>query len=355
LIARVVEKVLWEISFCVLWTNSCGGLSEKCSNLKKVEDWRKTKNYTLLWKRRMEHVLDLCRTSWIPVEFVFLTFSPYITTTSQTNFSLSHHICVQYFSFEPHTHYWKYINMNSKLNDTINRLNHNDPTLTELDLTIHDQKCWENWSNPIQMRKCITSMIWKWMWTCSFNWWVWVSVCSLFCFDTHNSIQFTNKHTHFSFFLSHFVCMCLCSLCFVSHSHSHSLNHIWQMKYLYCDDAYHVKQIVSKIAKNEQDQFVKMCEKYAREHVERIKQFLSNGWSSITSTMKNDLRKMMNNSMFSDVSFKLNNNQIIHLHKVISLFLFLNTHTNIMLILFFVCVSLTLTLTYLFLCVYILI
>jgi hypothetical protein len=100
------------------------------------------------------------------------------------------------------------------------------------------------------------------------------------------------------------------------------------MKYLYCDDAYHVNEIVSKIAKNEHDQFVKMCEKYAREHVERIKQFLSNGWSSITSSMKNDLRKMMNNSMFSDVSFKLNNNQIIHLHKVISLFHFLFQHTQ---------------------------
>jgi hypothetical protein len=102
------------------------------------------------------------------------------------------------------------------------------------------------------------------------------------------------------------------------------------MKCLYCDDDYHVKQIVSKIAKNEHDQFVKMCEKYAREHVERIKQFLSKGWSSIPSTMKNDLRKMMNNSMFSDVSFKLNNNnQIIHLHKVISLFHSLSiTHTH---------------------------
>jgi hypothetical protein len=119
------------------------------------------------------------------------------------------------------------------------------------------------------------------------------------------------------------------------------------MKYLYYDDAYHVIEIVSKIAKNEHDQFVKVCEKYAREHVERIKKFLSKGWSSIPSSMKNDLRKMMNNSMFSDVSFKLiNNNQIIHLHKVISLFLFLflsqhthNSHTNIILILFFVCVT----------------
>jgi hypothetical protein len=49
------------------------------------------------------------------------------------------------------------------------------------------------------------------------------------------------------------------------------------MKYLYCDDDYHVIEIVSKITKNEHDQFVKVCEKYAREHVERIKQFLSNG------------------------------------------------------------------------------
>jgi hypothetical protein len=103
------------------------------------------------------------------------------------------------------------------------------------------------------------------------------------------------------------------------------------MKYLYCDDAYHVIEIVSKIAKNEHDQFVKVCEKYAREHVGHIKQFLSNGWSSTASTMKNDLRKMMNNSIFSDVSFKLNNNnQIIHLHKVIFLFLFLSQqHTQI--------------------------
>jgi hypothetical protein len=92
------------------------------------------------------------------------------------------------------------------------------------------------------------------------------------------------------------------------------------MKYLYCDDDSHVIGIVSKIPKNEHNQFVKVCEKYAREHVEHIKQFLSNEWSSIPSSMKNDLRKMMNNSMFSDVSFKLNNNQIIHLHKVISLF-----------------------------------
>jgi hypothetical protein len=91
---------------------------------------------------------------------------------------------------------------------------------------------------------------------------------------------------------------------------------------------------------------------------------------------------MMNNSMFSDVSFKLNNNQIIHLHKVISLFHFLSQHThnsqlntqhtdiywierdidthtytNIILILFFVCVSLTLTLTLtylsLFVCIFV--
>jgi hypothetical protein len=100
------------------------------------------------------------------------------------------------------------------------------------------------------------------------------------------------------------------------------------MKYLYCDDVYHVIEIVSKIAKNEHDQFVKMCEKYVREHVERIKQFLSNERSSIPLTMKNDLRKMMNTSMFSDVSFKLKNNQIIHLHKVISLFLFLSQHNS---------------------------
>jgi glycerate-2-kinase len=92
------------------------------------------------------------------------------------------------------------------------------------------------------------------------------------------------------------------------------------MKYLYCDD---VKEIASTIPPNQYEEFVKVCEKYGREHATRIKEYLSSKRIITPSQMKRDLRKMVNNQLFSDVSFKVNN-EIIHSHKVISL----STHTK---------------------------
>jgi hypothetical protein len=72
------------------------------------------------------------------VEFQLTLFFSLSLPTPQPHFkpsSLSHHTRVQYFSFEPHAHaLLKTYHMNSKLNDTINRLKRNDPTLTELNL-----------------------------------------------------------------------------------------------------------------------------------------------------------------------------------------------------------------------------
>jgi hypothetical protein len=69
---------------------------------------------------------------------------------------------------------------------------------------------------------------------------------------------------------------------------------------------------------DERNEFVKMCEKYSKEHVERINKCLS--WKRnilSNSRMNEDLKKMFNNEMFSDVTFKVGN-EMIHAHKVIN-------------------------------------
>jgi lysyl-tRNA synthetase class II len=69
---------------------------------------------------------------------------------------------------------------------------------------------------------------------------------------------------------------------------------------------------------NERNEFVKMCEKYSKEHVERINKCLSLKRNIVSnSRMSEDLKKMFNNELFSDVTFKVEN-EMIHAHKVIN-------------------------------------
>jgi hypothetical protein len=58
---------------------------------------------------------------------------------------------------------------------------------------------------------------------------------------------------------------------------------------------------------DEGNEFVKMCEKYSKEHVERINKCLSLKRKIVSnSRMGEDLKKMFNNNeLFSDVTFKL--------------------------------------------------
>jgi hypothetical protein len=68
---------------------------------------------------------------------------------------------------------------------------------------------------------------------------------------------------------------------------------------------------------DERNEFVKMCEKYSKEHVERINKCLSLKRNKISnSRMREDL-KMFNNELFSDVTIKVEN-EMIHAHKVIN-------------------------------------
>jgi hypothetical protein len=67
---------------------------------------------------------------------------------------------------------------------------------------------------------------------------------------------------------------------------------------------------------DERNEFVKMCEKYSKEHVERINKCLSLKRNKVSnSRMSEDLKKMFNNELFSDVTFKVEN-EMIHAHKV---------------------------------------
>jgi hypothetical protein len=69
---------------------------------------------------------------------------------------------------------------------------------------------------------------------------------------------------------------------------------------------------------DERNEFVKMCEKYSKEHVERINKCLSLKRNKVSnSRMSEDLKKMFNNELFSDVTFKVEN-EMIHAHKVIN-------------------------------------
>jgi hypothetical protein len=69
---------------------------------------------------------------------------------------------------------------------------------------------------------------------------------------------------------------------------------------------------------DERNEFVKMCEKYSKEHVERINKYLSLKRNKVSnSRMSEDLKKMFNNELFSDVTFKVGN-EMIHAHKVIN-------------------------------------
>jgi NCAIR mutase (PurE)-related protein len=70
---------------------------------------------------------------------------------------------------------------------------------------------------------------------------------------------------------------------------------------------------------DERNEFVKMCEKYSKEHVERINKCLSLKRNILSnSRMSEDLKKMFNNQLFSDVKFKVKN-ETIHAHKVINI------------------------------------
>jgi len=85
------------------------------------------------------------------------------------------------------------------------------------------------------------------------------------------------------------------------------------LKYLYSDTI----DPVAKFSSNDED-FVKLCENYAKEHMQHIEQFLSGQQyvSAPKSRMSNDMRKIFNDERFSDVTFKINN-EIIKAHKVV--------------------------------------
>jgi hypothetical protein len=69
---------------------------------------------------------------------------------------------------------------------------------------------------------------------------------------------------------------------------------------------------------DERNEFVKMCGKYSKEHVERINKCLSLKRNKVpNSRMSGDLKKMFNNELFSDVTFKVEN-EMFHAHKVIT-------------------------------------
>jgi hypothetical protein len=69
---------------------------------------------------------------------------------------------------------------------------------------------------------------------------------------------------------------------------------------------------------DERNEFVTMCEKYSKEHVERINKCLSLKRNKVSNLrMSEDLEKMFNNELFSDVTFKVKN-ETIHAHKVIN-------------------------------------
>jgi hypothetical protein len=68
-----------------------------------------------------------------------------------------------------------------------------------------------------------------------------------------------------------------------------------------------------------------MCEKYSKEHVERINKCLSLKRNKVSNSRMSEDLKMFNNELFSDVTFKVEN-EMIHAHKVININ---NTTTNL--------------------------
>jgi hypothetical protein len=85
------------------------------------------------------------------------------------------------------------------------------------------------------------------------------------------------------------------------------------LKYLYSD----VITSVNQISEFHYDEFLKICEKYAMEHMQRIKKYLSLKYSGIlTSNISKDLEKMVHNELFVDVKFKVNSD-LIKAHKVV--------------------------------------
>jgi hypothetical protein len=76
---------------------------------------------------------------------------------------------------------------------------------------------------------------------------------------------------------------------------------------------------INEISKkeDERNEFVKMCEKYSKEHVERINKCLSLKRNKVPNSRMNEDLKMFNNELFSDVTFKVEN-EMIHAHKVIN-------------------------------------
>jgi hypothetical protein len=72
------------------------------------------------------------------------------------------------------------------------------------------------------------------------------------------------------------------------------------------------------IREDERKEFMKMCEKYSKEHVERINKCLSLKRNiAPNSRMSEDMKKIFNNKLFSDVIFKVEN-EMIYAHKVIN-------------------------------------
>jgi NCAIR mutase (PurE)-related protein len=68
---------------------------------------------------------------------------------------------------------------------------------------------------------------------------------------------------------------------------------------------------------DERNEFVKMCENYSKEHVERINKCLSLKRNIASNSRMSEDLKMFNNDLFSDVTFKVEN-EMIDAHKVIN-------------------------------------
>jgi hypothetical protein len=80
-----------------------------------------------------------------------------------------------------------------------------------------------------------------------------------------------------------------------------------------------VIDIINEIStkEDERNEFVKMCEKYSKEHVERINKCLPLKRNKVSNSRMSEDLKIFNNELFSDVTFKVGN-EIIHAHKVIN-------------------------------------
>jgi NCAIR mutase (PurE)-related protein len=68
---------------------------------------------------------------------------------------------------------------------------------------------------------------------------------------------------------------------------------------------------------DERNEFVKMCENYSKEHVERINKCLSLKRNIASNSRMSEDLKMFNNDLFSDVTFKVEN-EMIDAHKVVN-------------------------------------